>query len=73
MFFIQIHKMFTVSYDVFACDDHQPERVIRGFTDFVEAVKYWADCSETEDNCHFLYTPVISMEKLPEYSEAIPF
>jgi len=67
VFFIQIHKMFTVSYDVYACDDHQPERVIRNFTDIAEAVKYWADCSETEDNS------VISMESLPECSEAIPF
>ena len=59
--------MISVSYDTYVCDDFGVERVIKYFTDFTEAVKYWAECSETEDNS------VISMEPLPECSEACPF
>ena len=58
---------YTVSYDVFACDDGCPEQVTRHFDEFVDAVSYWADCSETEDNC------VISLASLNDESNELPF
>ena len=42
---------YSVSYSAYVCDDGVPERVTRHFDDFVDAVGYWAKCSETEDDC----------------------
>ena len=59
---------FIVSYDSYACDDGVAEQVNKYFTDFFEACDYYADCSETEDNC------VISVKLEEEASaEPLPF
>tara|TARA_B100001093_G_scaffold379528_1_gene364898 strand:- start:874 stop:1056 length:183 start_codon:yes stop_codon:yes gene_type:complete len=58
---------YTVSYDVFACDDGVAETRTCHFEDFVDAVGFWAECSETEDNC------VISLASLNQKADDIPF
>lgn len=58
--------MFTVSYDVYACDDGCPERVTREFANFFEACDYFTECQLTEDNC------VISAVQ-PEEDDDLPF
>jgi len=58
---------YSVSYDVISSDDFVPETVTRTFDDFVDAVGYWAECSETEDNC------VISLTQLNDQADDIPF
>lgn len=58
---------YSVSYDVIACDDLVPETVTRYFDDFVDAVGYWAECSETEDNC------VISLTNPSDETIEVPF
>jgi len=58
---------YTVSYDVFACDDGVAETVTRHFDDFVDAVGYWAECSEAENNC------VISLASLNDEPNELPF
>ena len=58
---------YSVSYSACVCDDGVPERVTRYFEDFVDAVGYWAECSETEDDC------VISLASLNEDDNDVPF
>ena len=58
---------YSVTYLAYACDDGLPERIIRFFDDFVDAVGYWAECSETEDDC------VISLASLNEQEDDLPF
>ena len=58
---------YSVSYSAYVCDDGLPERVTRCFDDFVDAVGYWAECSETEDDC------VISLASLNEDDDDVPF
>ncbi len=58
---------YSVSYSAYVCDDGVPERVTRLFDDFVDAVGYWADCSETEDDC------VISLASLNVEPDELPF
>jgi hypothetical protein len=58
---------YTVSYLAYVCDDGVPERITRHFDEFVDAVGYWAECSETEDDC------VISLASLNEEADALPF
>ena len=58
---------YSVTYSAFVCDDGVPERVTRLFDDFVDAVGYWAECSETEDDC------VISLTSLNDEPDDLPF
>ena len=58
---------YSVSYSTYICDDGVAERVTRLFDDFVDAVGYWAECSETEDDC------VISLASLNEQPDELPF
>ena len=58
---------YSVSYLTHVSDDGVPERVTRLFEDFVDAVGYWAECSETEDDC------VISLASLNEDDDDVPF
>ena len=56
---------YSVTYSAYVCDDGVPERITRLFEDFVDAVGYWAECSETEDDC------VISLAALDDLD--VPF
>ena len=58
---------YSVSYLTFASDDGLPERIIRFFEDFVDAIQYWAECSETEDDC------LIQLESYNERDYDLPF
>jgi len=58
---------YTVSYLAYVCDDSVPERVTRHFDDFADAVGYWAECSETENEC------IISLASLNEDDDDVPF
>ena len=58
---------YSVSYSAHVCDDGIAETVTRTFDSVFDAIDYWADCSETEDNC------VISQVELNEESDDIPF
>jgi len=58
---------YSVSYSAYVCDDGVAETVTRTFVDFVDAVRYWAECSETESDC------VISQASLNDEAEELPF
>ena len=57
---------YCVSYSAYVSDDGVFESVLRFFEDFVDAIDYWAECSETEDDC------VISLASLNEDVD-VPF
>jgi len=58
---------YSVSYSQYVCDDGVAQRVTRLFDDLVDAINYWAECSETEDDC------VISLASLNELHNILPF
>ena len=55
---------YTVSFLASVCDNGVTERVTRHFDDFVDAVGFWAECSDAED-------AVISLASLNEEADAL--
>jgi len=55
---------YTVSFLASVCDNGVTERVTRHFDDFVDAVGFWAECSDAED-------AAISLASLNEEADAL--